>query len=77
MTAIEWLLVIALAAAAVWAAVGIADALAERRQLPPVPQPVRYAPPPLPVPTRLHIDLDLVRAGRPGNGRHRRPGGSP
>jgi hypothetical protein len=76
MTAIDWLIILAVAVGAVWAAVGAADAAAARRELPPVPQPARYTPPPLPLPSRLRVDMDQVRAGRPGNGRHRRPGGA-
>lgn len=68
MTAIEWLIVVALAVGVVTAVLAVEDARAGRRQLPPIPQPVRCAPPPLP--SSIRADLTRARANR---GRHARP----
>lgn len=76
MTAMEWLLIVALGALALWVVAGVIDACTARRPLPPIPQPVRHAPPPLPSPPSWgRVDMARVRAARTAGGRHRRPEG--
>ncbi|MDN3021565.1 hypothetical protein [Streptomyces sp. S.PB5] len=68
MTAIQWLIVVCLAALALWVVAGIIDARAARRPLPRIAQP---APPvPLLPPTRPRPDLPRARAIRRGRVRH-------
>lgn len=74
MTGIEWLIVMAVAFGVAWVAVWVTDERAERRALPPVPQPVQAHPPLLP-PTREVVQPTWGRVDYvpPGPGRHRRP----
>jgi hypothetical protein len=55
-----------------WLALGVTDHLHARRPLPPVGQPVRATPPPLPF--RLRADMHRARTVRARRGRHSRPG---
>lgn len=57
-------------------AVGVVDHRAASRPVPPVPQPVRAAPPALPAPPPgMSVDMAQARAARAHAGRHRRPEG--
>ncbi|MCH5677859.1 hypothetical protein [Streptomyces gilvus] len=83
MSAEAWLIILAVAALALFVVAGVIDELANRQPPSPIGQPVRHTLPPLPRPTRLHINLDRVRAARPavgdaaGSGRHRSHPGEP
>ncbi|WP_171111277.1 MULTISPECIES: hypothetical protein [unclassified Streptomyces] len=73
-----WLLAFAVAMGVLLAVAVIADhwpVWSVRRQLPPIGQPVRAVPPPLPPSRWGHADHPHTRL--PGPGRHRAPGGTP
>ncbi|MGW1039358.1 hypothetical protein [Streptomyces sp. NPDC002547] len=71
MTAINWLIVLALFVLALWVVVAVMDARTSRRPLSRIAQPARTTPPNLT--TRLNIDMASARAARGSYGRHRRP----
>jgi len=73
-TGSEWLLIACLFALAGWVAAGVIDALAGRRPLPPITQPVRHTPP---LPSPIRADMTRARTARAAaaDGRHRRPEG--
>jgi hypothetical protein len=74
----ELVIVASLIMLALWAVVGVVDHRAASRPAPPVPQPVRAAPPALPAPPPgMSVDMAQARAARSHAGRHRRPEGPP
>lgn len=75
----ELVIVASLADLVVFVVVGVVDHRAASRPAPPVPQPVRAAPPALPAPPP-GMSVDMARAHTvraPAGGRHRRPEGPP